>query len=139
MAGRKRIAPSLTRIQSAITNGRRILADVDHRSAPMRRLRDLIVLHTADLGGADFVSEAEQRLIRRAAMLTIQLEMMDCRFALNEGEANRVDLETYQRCSNSLRRLLESLGLQRRQRDVATPTIDQYLARSKQIEMERAG
>ena len=127
MAGRKRIAPSLTRIRSSITNGSSILADVDHRTAWMRRLRDLIKLHTNDLGGEDFVSESEQRLVRRAAMLTIQLEMMDARFALNEGEASRVDLETYQRASNSLRRLLESLGLGRRPRDVTGPSLGEIL------------
>jgi hypothetical protein len=138
MARSKRLAPRLTRIRSAITNGTHVLTNTDHRTAWMRRLRDLIALHTGDLGGESFVSESEQRLIRRAAMLTIQLEMMDSKFALNEGEASRVDLETYQRCSNSLRRLLESLGLQRRQRDV-TPSVDQYLAHSNQIEMERAG
>ncbi len=94
----------------------------------MRRLRDLINQHTADLGGEDFVSESEKRLVRRAAMLTIQLEMMDSKFALNDGEASRVDLETYQRCSNSLRRLLKSLGLQRRQRDVTpAPRLHDYL------------
>jgi hypothetical protein len=92
----------------------------------MRRLRDLIHAHTTDLGGDDYISESERRLIRRAAMLTLQLEMLDQRFA-NQGEASAADLELYQRVSNTLRRLLESLGLQRRQRDV-TPTLTEYLA-----------
>lgn len=137
MRGRKRIAPSLSRIRSSLTNGSSLLADVDHRTAWMRRLRDLIQAHTIDLGGDDLVSESEQRLIRRAAMLTIQLEMMDSKFALNEGEALRVDLETYQRCSNSLRRLLESLGLKRVPRDT-TPTVDQYLRRSRHTDRVEA-
>jgi hypothetical protein len=33
----------------------------------------------------------------------------------------------YQRCSNSLRRLLEAVGIQRRARDV-TPSVSEYLA-----------
>src|SRR5918997_846541 len=111
--GRKRTALSLSRIRSAVTNGHRVLNDVDHRSAGMRRLRDLIQLHTNDLGGDDTISEAERRLIRRAAMLTLQLEMLDQKFATEDG-ACRLDLELYQRLSNTLRRLLESLGLQRR-------------------------
>src|SRR5215207_4269186 len=117
MAHRKRVPLSLSRVRSAITNGRHVLADVDHRSALMRRLRDLVQLHTNDLGGEDYISEAEKRLVRRAAMLTLQLEMLDQKFAHDESEGSRLDLETYQRCSNTLRRLLESLGLERRQRD----------------------
>lgn len=118
MADRKRSQLSLRKTRSAITNGRHLLHEVDARSAWMRRLRDLITAHTTDLGGEDFVSEAEQRLIRRAAMLTIQCEMYDAKFASNEGEASQTDLETYQRITNTLRRTLESLGLSRRARDV---------------------
>ena len=91
----------------------------------MRRLRDLIKLHTNDWA-VRLDSKSEQRLDRRAAMLTIQLEMMDARFALNEGKSSRVDLETYQRASNSLRRL-ESLGLGRRPRDVTGPSLGEIL------------
>jgi hypothetical protein len=60
-------------------------------------------------------------------MLTLQLELMEQRFAVNEnGEASAKQLETYQRVTNTLRRTLESLGLQRRQHDV-TPTLSAYL------------
>jgi hypothetical protein len=77
----------------------------------MRRLKDLIRLHIADLGGDDFISDSERRLIHRAAMLTLQCELLDAKFAASDGDASGIGLETYQRCSNSLRRLLESLGL----------------------------
>src|SRR5262245_57434811 len=123
MAGRKRIAPSLTRIRSAITNGRRVLANTDHRTAWMRRLRDLVAQHLIDLGGEEATSQAEQVLVRRAAMLVVQLEMMEARWAANGGEAPPKEIETYQRASNSLRRLLKELGLQRRPRDV-TPSLE---------------
>jgi len=126
MAGRSKSELSLTKTRSAITNGKHLLADVDARSSWMRRLRDLISAHTIDLGGEDSVSEAEQRLVRRAAMLTLQLELLDARFASNDGQASQADLECYQRCVNTLRRCLESLGLSRRSKDV-TPTLAQYL------------
>ena len=84
----------------------------------MRRYRDLLDAHESDLGGSAIITEAERRLVRRAAMLTVQLEMMDARFAQSESEASKTDLDTYQRASNSLRRLLESLGTQRRAKDV---------------------
>ncbi len=117
----------MANIRSAITNGSHVLAEVDHRSALMRRLRDLIALHTSDLGGADLVSESEQRLIRRAAMLTLQLEMLDSKFAAADALAGERDLDLYQKLSNTLRRLLTSLGLQRRAKTV-TPSLDEYLA-----------
>lgn len=55
------------------------------------------------------------------------MEQVEEDFAL-EGEASPADLETYQRCSNSMRRLLEAVGLERRARDVTPSTLDQYLA-----------
>jgi hypothetical protein len=90
-----------------------------------RRFRDLLVLHTNDLGGADVVSAAEAAIVRRAATLIVELERMETKFASN-GEASPADLETYQRCANTMRRLLEAVGLQRRARDI-TPSLDEYL------------
>jgi hypothetical protein len=121
--GRKRLAPSLACFKSAITNGSALLHNVDGRSATMRRLRDLITNHANDLGGADNLSTAELALVRRAAMLTLQLEMMEARWQENNGEASAKQIETYQRTSNTLRRLLESLGLQRRQKDITPSTL----------------
>jgi hypothetical protein len=91
----------------------------------MRRLRDLIEVHVADLGGNDSVSAAERSIVRRAATLTVELERMEGAFAL-AGEAAPDALDLYQRTAGNLRRLLESVGLQRRARDV-TPSLSQYL------------
>jgi hypothetical protein len=120
---RKRTIPTLACFKSAITTGSRLLHDVDGRSAWMRRYRDLIADHVNDLGGPSAISEAEKVLVRRAAMLTLQTELMETRWAQNNGEASPRQIETYQRCTNTLRRTLESLGLQRRPRDV-TNTFD---------------
>ena len=89
----------------------------------MRRLRDLITDHANDLGGPDALSTAELAQVRRAAMLTLQTELMETRWAENNGEASAKQIETYQRTANTLRRLLESLGLQRRPRDVTPSTL----------------
>lgn len=78
------------------------------------------------MGGIDNCSAAERSIIRRAAVLTTELEQLEARFA-TAGQADAGDLETYQRCANSLRRLLEAVGLQRRPRDV-TPSLSEYLA-----------
>lgn len=84
-------------------------------------------MHLSDLGGQESTSEAERSIIRRAATLTVELERLELKFA-RAGEATTADLDLYQRTSNSLRRLLESVGLQRRMKDV-TPTLAEVLAR----------
>jgi hypothetical protein len=120
----RRKDPELTlkKLRSSISNGSTTLSGVDHRSATMRRLKDLITDQVSDLGGADALSTAEVALVRRAAMLTLQTELMESRWQANDGEASAQQLECYQRTANTLRRLLESLGLERRSRDV-TPRV----------------
>lgn len=119
---------TLKKLRSAITNGRVMFPDVDHRSAWMRRLRDLVSDHISDLGGEDNISSAEMLLVRRGAMLALQLELMERNWAEhNEGEASADALQLYQQVVNTLRRTLESLGLQRRQRDV-TPSLASILS-----------
>src|SRR5579859_3612589 len=101
---RKRATELPSTQRSAVTNGRHIFMDVrSGNSAFHRRYRDLLHLHLSDLGGADHVSEAERSLTRRAVTLTCQLEVLESKFAANDGEATPQQLETYQRCANSLR------------------------------------
>ncbi len=118
--------------RSRISNGSALLAGVDGRSTWVRRLRDLIALHLSDLGGEDAVSEAERSIVRRIATLTVELERMESVFAI-AGEALPDQIDLYQRTANSLRRLLEAVGLERRAHDV-TPSLADYLA-SKRPEM----
>lgn len=105
----------------------------------MRRLRDLIAAHTSDLGGDDFISEAERRLIRRAAMLTLQLELQEHRWATeHNGEAGPKTLQLYQQVTNTLRRTLEATGLRRRPKDV-TPDLETYLRdKHRNVDVEDA-
>ena len=123
------MGPSLDRPQvksrqrSRVSNGSVLLPGVDGRSPWVRRCKDILAAHLSDLGGLDNCSAAEHSIIRRAAVLTTELEVLEVRFA-KAGEADADDLETYQRCANSLRRLLEAIGLQRRPRDVSL-TLDQ--------------
>jgi hypothetical protein len=118
--------------RSKISNGSAVLPGVDGRSTWVRRLRDLISLHLADLGGDSAVSEAERSIVRRIATLTVELERMEATFAV-AGEAEPQQIDLYQRTANSLRRLLESIGIERRQRDV-TPSLADI---AEQIERER--
>jgi len=109
--GRYKMAPTLASVRSAISNGSTIIAEADHRSAPMRRLRDLMAAMTSDLGGPTNVSEAERLLIRRAAVMALQCEMLEQRWAANDHEASATQLDLYTRTSGNLRRVLETLGI----------------------------
>jgi hypothetical protein len=123
-------SPSITEVKpthrSRVTNGSALLPGVDGRTAWARRLRDVMELHINDLGGSSVVSEAERSIVRRAAALTVELERLEASFAV-AGGASGDDLDLYQRTAGNLRRLLESVGLERRARDI-TPSLTEYLA-----------
>jgi hypothetical protein len=115
------------RLRSRVTNGATYLTLRDSGSPSARRLRDLMAALTADLGGVDVCSTAELMLIRRAAMLSLQLELMEQQWASRRGgEAPAKPLINYQRVTNTLRRTLEALGLRRRLKPVED--LDSYLA-----------
>jgi hypothetical protein len=121
--------------RSRMSNGAVLPKVVDQRSPWARRFRDLLVLHANDRGGPDACSEAERAIIRRAATLIVSLEQMETKFAQN-GEANLDELETYQRCSNTMQRLLKSVGLKRVPKTVNPPTLSEYLKRKPKPKSE---
>jgi hypothetical protein len=108
--------------RSRITNGKLLPGIVDERSAWVRRCKDVIASHLSDIPDA---TAAERSIIRRASVLTVELERIEAKFA-TAGEANDYELDLYQRTANSLRRLLESVGLERRAKDIG-PTLADYL------------
>ena len=95
----------------------RLLPGVDGRSTWARKAAAQIRAYLAELGGIENCRTAECSIIRRIATLEIELERLEAKFA-NAGAAAVADLETYQRCANSQRRLLEAIGLERRAREV---------------------
>lgn len=111
--------------KSRITNGSALLPGIDGRNAWIRRCKDLISAQIADLGGEDNVSVAERSLIRRASVMTIELERLELKFALASA-ASPDDLDLYQRTAGNLRRLLVTVGLRRRAKDVG-PTLGDLL------------
>ncbi len=117
------------RQRSRVGNGHKLIAGCDGRSVWARRLKDLLDEAISDKGGFDNTSAAERHIIRRACVLILELERLERKFA-EAGEASADDLDLYARVSANLRRLLESVGLQRRARDV-TPDPLEYAARSK--------
>jgi len=107
----------------------RFLPGIDGRSAWAKRVRFFIAQHLSDLGGLENCSEAEKSIIRRASVLSIEMERLERRFALVplDQMVSINELDLYSRLANSLRRLLDVTGLERRSKDI-TPTIDQYVA-----------
>jgi hypothetical protein len=118
--------------RSRVFNGSAVLSGVDGRLPYVRRLKEQIAQHTSDVPDA---SAAERSIIRRAAVLEVELEYLESRFA-TAGSAEPEDLDLYQRTASSLRRLLESIGLRRRAREVAVmppPTTDHGRARASAL------
>ena len=108
------------RPRSAVTSGRRAFIEGDPNSAWARRFHDLVLGHVSDLGGRATMSEAQFALCKRAAGLEAELEQMEGRLSLGQ----EVDLDCYGRAASHLRRMLESLGLERKARDVTPDGVE---------------
>jgi hypothetical protein len=102
------------RPRSAVTSGRQQFITGNPNSAWARRFHDLVLGHVSDLGGRRAMSEAQLALCKRAAGLECELEQMEGRMSLGQ----EINLDSYGRASSHLRRMLESLGLERKARDV---------------------
>jgi len=100
------------------------LGHLDGRSRALRGAREIQEGIEADLGGADHISTAQRALAQRAAILTAVVEDAEVKWATNDSA---FELDKYLAAVNCLRRVLASVGLERRQRD-ATPSLDEYLA-----------
>ena len=120
--------------RAAISNGcSQLSSEIDGRSQWSRRFRDLVNAHLSDLGGESNVSQAQLSLVRRAAAQTVELERLETRFAQMDG-AGIEELDRHQRIIGSLRRTLESLGLDRK-----ANTVDQSDGTARLIEAIRGG
>ncbi len=125
MHGTTKTLTSIKKGRSRVTNGR-VPRGVDGRGLWFRRHRDIVSLHIADLGGPDAVTESQKAIVQRAATIIVALEQLEIKFA-NANEATALELEQFTRASNSLRRHLETLGLDRKPKDI-TPSLKDYLA-----------
>ena len=100
------------------------LSHLDGRTAAARRAHELIESISTDLGGGDRLSEGSRQLVQRAAVLGTFIESCEAQWLGGEP----VDLADYLAAINSQRRVLATIGLERRARDL-TPSVDVYLAR----------
>jgi hypothetical protein len=121
--------------RSRITNGSQLLPNVDHRTVWVRRFKDTLALRLGDLGGDDAVSANERSIARRASLLEVELERREMLFA-QAGEVSNADLETYGRTANTLRRLLQAIGMSRRMKDV-TPSLSSIVNAERAAQRSR--
>jgi hypothetical protein len=101
------------------------LRDLDQRTASAKRAKELIAAIAADLGGADSLTAAQQELVQRACLLGAFLA--DCEARWLAGEA--VDVPAWLSATDRQRRLLESLGIHRKPRDVTD--LASYIAKKE--------
>jgi hypothetical protein len=109
-------------MRSAVTNGKRLFVEGDGNTKWSRRYRDLVAAHVVDLGGPGLLSEAQASLVRRASAIEVELEEMEGKLSMSLP----VDLDLFTRSASHLRRILETLGVERRPKDV-TPPLREYL------------
>jgi hypothetical protein len=108
------------RPRSSITSGRKLFINGDPNSAWARRFFDITQGLISDAGGRGMMSEAKYALCKRAAALQCELEQLEGR--LSQGE--EVDLDKFGRAASHLRRILETLGLERHPIDITRREIE---------------
>lgn len=102
--------------RSRVTNGRELLPSADGRSTWARLFTDTYYAMLEHLGGPDFVSEARRMIVRRIAVLEVELIHWEDELAKVRMEGSAPDpfeVDNYVRWSSAQRRHLEALGLDR--------------------------
>ncbi len=99
---------------------------VDGRTIPAKRYKAVMADLAADAGGEP--STAAWLLISRAAGLTVQLEQMEAVIA----SGGAADVEAYAKLTGALVRVLNTLGLGRKARDI-TPKVVEIDAHARAV------
>lgn len=107
---------ALPTTRSKVSNGTRLLANVDLRSSSARRFRDLVRSFEAELGGQ--LSELERGMVKQAAALSLKTEQMQ--EAIVRGDT--VDSDALIRLSSEARRILTSLRKRTGRANAAAPS-----------------
>jgi hypothetical protein len=97
--------------------------DIDQRTLAGKRARELVAAIEADLGGVENLTAGVKQLIQRAAVLAAMIESSEAQWLSGKP----IDLNNFLAAIGVQRRVLTTLGLERRSRDI-TPTLSEYLA-----------
>lgn len=121
---RKHTAPPPIQAMTSLGTGRHLLPNVDGRTGPARRYRELVSNMTDDAGGD--LPLTKHATVCRAAMLIVWAEQHEAGYCNGQD----FDPQTYTTVCNSLRRLLQDLGLERRAKDI-TPSLADIMESSQ--------
>ncbi len=99
------------------------LSDLDGRTAAAREALQLVASIETDLGGD--LTAGEQQLATRAALLGAIVSDFETRWVAGE----QIPLSDYFAACNVQRRILATLGLQRRPKQIES--VDEYVARQR--------
>jgi hypothetical protein len=102
---------------------------IDNRTLASRRARQLINAMEIDLGGSEHLTEGARQLVQRAAVLGTYIESTEAQWLAGET----VELNDYLMMVNAQRRVLATIGIDRRSRDVTPRTLDDI---AKEIDAE---
>jgi hypothetical protein len=120
----KPIARSSTTNRSAVTTGSKLLVGIDGRSPTARRFRDLVQAYAAEVEVGGVLTETQMAMVKTAASLAIQAELMQARIVNGE----MVDSDDLIRLSSEARRILDAIGAKASKRKPSTLTLTEYLA-----------
>jgi hypothetical protein len=99
------------------TNGKvrlATLAQLDKRTQAAKRTTAIMSGLTSDLGGESEVTVALRQLVQRAALLGAWIENVECRWLQTE----KLDIDAYVAAVNTQRRVLQTIGMGRKARDL---------------------
>jgi hypothetical protein len=106
--------------RSRLSNGTKLLPDLDGRSAMARRFKDITSAVLTDQGGADQCSESRLQLVRRFAAAAVLAERMEARLANGE----EINIAGHGLLCSTLVRIAQRIGINRVPRDVSLTLAD---------------
>lgn len=119
---RKHTGPNCATTRSAVSNGSRLLANVDGRTSSARRFRDLVAAFEGEIGGN--LTAVERGLVRQAAALTLRAEQLQA----DVINGVSVDSDVLIRVSSTAKRILSAIGERAGKRKPAEGLdVDEYL------------
>ena len=120
---RRHKPPPRPQAKTKVANGNALFVEpVDGRTTLAKRYRELYAQIIADIGGDP--SEAQIQIARRAVALAVWAETEDAKLAAGW----ELNVGAYTTASNTLRRLLETLGIKRLPVDVTNQSLEAYIA-----------
>jgi hypothetical protein len=130
---RDTLATGCATTRSKVSNGTRLLQNVDGRSSSARRFRDLVRAYETEIGGN--LTEVDRGLIRQAAALTFKAETLQSDLV----NGNPVDGDQLIRLTGTAKRILSAIGEKARNRKEPVPTLaDHFRKRAERPSGEAA-